>query len=72
MMYKYQDIEKVTVNGMTMYKLGNRLFLQYSDAVSYVRRSRNESLAVLYGYVDLAYDPVSLAMKGDIIKGIKL
>lgn len=34
----YEDIEKVTVNGMTMWKWGNQLFLTKDEAKREVRK----------------------------------
>lgn len=68
----YRDIEKVTVNGMTMWKWGNQLFLCEEDAKKVIRESKINKNALRYGYIIDGYDPVELILAGEILKGIKL
>ncbi len=68
----YEDIEKVKVNGMTMYKWGNQLFLLEDEAKKAVRKGRINRKALEYGYLIDDYDPIGLVMAGKLLRGMKL
>lgn len=68
--FTISDIEKVEVNGMTMYKLGNELFLKYSDAVEEVEERKFNWKAIL-GQFDPNFDPFEELCKNGILHGIK-
>ncbi len=68
----YEDIEKVKVNGMTMYKWGNQLFLLEDEAKKAIRKGRLNTKALEYGYVIDDYDPIGLVMAGKLLRGMKL
>lgn len=67
-----KEVEKVSVNGMTMYKWGNQLFLTEEEAVDAIRKSRVNDQAKMYGYILDDYDPFALLMAGEILRGIRL
>ena len=68
----YEDIEKVKVNGITMWQWGNQLFLTKNDAKREIKKSRLNRKALIYGYVkEPDYDPIAIIMSGDVLRGIK-
>lgn len=68
----YEDIEKVKVNGVTMYKWGNQLFLSRDEAEKAVRKGELNTEALEYGYLIDDYDPIALVMAGKLLRGMKL
>lgn len=67
-----EDIEKVEVNGMKMYKLGNELFLKFSDAVDRVEELNEYNLEAKQYPFDPNYDPKKLIREGHILHGVIL
>lgn len=70
----YSDIEKVTVNGMTMYKLGNELFFTEQQARRACDQDNHKYVPKnMYGYkFEYLNDPINVILYGDWLKGQKL
>ncbi len=67
-----EEVERVTVNGMKMYRLGNQLFFSKSEAIEAAKKRAKEELNIRYGCPLDEYDPIALLIAGEILRGIKL